>query len=102
MPSAAPNFVRVSEVTSSSITVEWGEVDCIHQNAEITGYSVQYSVKESMSTESISVSGRAATGATITALRQSTIYLIRVAAVNAVGIGIYSDPLETETYQSKQ
>ena len=94
MPSAAPTFVHESEVTSSSITVEWGEVECIHQNAEITGYSVQYSVKDSMTTESISVLGRTAIGTTITALKQSTIYLVRVAAVNAIGIGIYSDPTE--------
>ena len=56
-PSAAPNSVGVSEVTSSSITVQWGAVPCIHRNGEITGYSVQYGVVGSGSTQTISVSG---------------------------------------------
>ena len=42
-PSAPPTSVSVSEVTSSSITVQWGPVDCIHRNGDITGYTVRVS-----------------------------------------------------------
>ena len=38
VPSAPPISVSVSEVTSSSITVQWGPVDCIHRNGDITDY----------------------------------------------------------------
>ena len=55
-PSAAPTSVSVSEDTSSSITVQWGAVDCIHHNGDITGYSVLYGVQGSESTQTMSVS----------------------------------------------
>ena len=41
-PSASPDFVSIIEVTSSSITVQWEMVPCIHRNGDITGYSVRY------------------------------------------------------------
>ena len=49
------------------------------------------------STQTVSISGGAATEATITGLTPSTIYVIEVAAVNSAGIGVYSDPLTVET-----
>ena len=97
-PSAAPTNVDISEVTSSSITVQWGTVPCIHRNGDITGYSVQYGVVGSESTQTMPVSG--ATEASITDLVESTTYTIEVAAVNSGGIGVYSEPLMI-TAQSK-
>ena len=87
-PTAAPTSVSVSEVTSSSITVQWGAVDCIHRNGDITGYLVQYGVWGSESTQTVSVSD--ATETTIAGLVSSTLYEIQVAAVNSAGIGVYS------------
>ena len=98
-PSAAPTSVRESGVTSSSITVQWGEVDCIHHNGDITGYSVRYGVQGSGSTQTRNVS---ITEATISSLLPSTTYSIEVAAVNSAGIGNYSDPpVIIETLPSK-
>ena len=89
-PSAAPTSVRESGVTSSSITVQWGAVDCIHHNGDITGYSVRYGVQGSGSTQTRDVSGGSVTEATISSLMPSTTYSIQVAAVNSAGIGEYS------------
>ena len=89
-PSAPPTSVNTSDVTSSSITVQWGPVDCIHHNGDITGYSVRYGVQESGSTQTMSVTGGDATEATISGLTPSTMYSIEVAAVNSAGIGAYS------------
>ena len=94
-PSAAPNSVSVSEVTSSSITVQWGAVPCIHRNGEITGYSVQYGVVDSESTQTISVSGDFS--GVISNLESSTDYSIKVAAMNSVSIGPYSDAVIAQT-----
>ena len=99
-PSAAPTSVDVSEVTSSSITVQWGAVSCIHRNGDITGYSVQYGVVGSESTQTMHVSGASTTEASITDLVESRTYTIEVAAVNDVGIGVYSELLMI-TAQSK-
>ena len=93
-PSAPPASVRVSEVTSSSITVQWEPVDCIHRNGDITGYSVQY---ESGSTQTMSVSGGNVTEVMISSLMPSTIYSIQLAAETSAGVGNYSDPVIVST-----
>ena len=88
--SAAPTSVRESGVTSSSITVQWGAVDCIHHNGDITGYSVRYGIQGSGSTQTRDVSGGDTRQTTIPGLNPSTTYSIEVAAVNSAGIGVYS------------
>ena len=95
-PSAAPTSVSVSEVTSSSITVQWGAVNCSHRNGDITGYSVRYGVQES-GTHTVNVSGGGATETTISGLMLSTTYSIEVAAVNNAGTGVYSPVIIKET-----
>ena len=78
-------------LNSSSITVQWGAVDCIHRNGDITGYSVQYEVVGSGSTQTMNVSGASVFNANISSLVASTTYSIQVAAVNTAGIGVYSE-----------
>ena len=86
-PSAVPTSVSVSEVTSSSITVQWVAVGCIHRNGDITGYSVRYGIQTK------SVSGGGATQTIIFGLTSSTEYSIEVAAVNSAGTGVYSNAI---------
>ena len=89
-PSSPPSSVSVSEVTSSSITVQWGPVDCIHRNGDITGYSVQYG------SENVSISGDSSGGMyVISGLMPSTTYSIQVAAETSAGTG----PFSTVLYQ---
>ena len=93
-PSAAPTSVSVSEVTSSSIAVQWGAVDCIHRNGDITGYSVRYGVQGSGEGDRTveMASGDSSGGMyNISGLSAATVYTIEVAAVNSAGTGIYSD-----------
>ena len=89
-PSDPPTSVTTSIATSSSITVQWGPVNCIHRNGYITGYTVQYRVKGSDSTKDITVTS-SSTEATISGLDSATNYSIEVAAVNIAGIGAYSN-----------
>ena len=96
-PSAPPTSVSTSDVTSSNITVQWGAVDCIHRNGDITGYSVRYGVQGSGSTQTESVSGGATTEVTISGLTHFTSYSIDVAAVNSAGTGEYSNSITAET-----
>ena len=91
-PSAPPTSVSVSEVTTSSITVQWGPVDCIHRNGDITGYSVRYG------SETVSVSGDSSGGMyVISGLMPSTTYSIEVAAETSVGTGPYSTAINQLT-----
>ena len=96
-PSAAPTSVNIPDVTSSNITVQWGAVDCIHRNGDITGYSVRYGVEGSGSTQTSEVSGGGATNIVISGLNSFTNYTVEVAAENSVGTGVYSDPYIVQT-----
>ena len=92
VPSAAPDSVSISSVTSSSITVQWEMVPCIHRNGDITGYSVRYGI-QGQSTQTMPVPGDSSGGTyEITGLQPSTTYSIQVAAINSAGTGDYSDP----------
>ena len=96
-PSAPPTSVKTSNITSSTIILQWGPVDCIDRNGYITGYSVRYGVQGNGSTQTMSVSGGGTTETTITGLMPSTTYSIEVAAVNTINSGEYSDPLSVIT-----
>ena len=88
-PSAPPESVTADGM-STSITVQWGSVPCIHQNGVITGYSVRYGVEGSGNTpQTVTATGN---GATISDLTPSTNYTVQVAAVNSAGVGENSDP----------
>ena len=96
-PAAPPTSVSTSDVTSSSITVQWGLVDCIHRNGDITGYSVLYGTVRSGNTQTVLISGGTTAETIIFGLDSVTNYSIEVAAVNSAGIGPYNDPIYSNT-----
>ena len=96
-PSAAPDNVSVTNVTSTTITVQWGPVPCIHQNGAIIGYSVIYEAVESSEVQRESVDGANITEATISNLTTSTNYSIQVAAETSAGTGNYSSAVDQLT-----
>ena len=100
-PSAPPTFVNISDITSTSITVQWGPVDCIHHNGDIIGYSVQYGVEGSGSNRNMNISGDATSQTTLSGLKPSTNYSIEVAAVNIAGPGVYSVTISSITLGDK-
>ena len=89
-PSAPPTSVSTSDITSSTIVLQWEPVDCIHRNGDITGYSVQYGVQGSGSTLTMNVCGGDTYKTMITRLNSAANYSIKVAAVNGAGTGDYS------------
>ena len=101
-PSAPPSSVRVSYNSPTSITVQWGSMSCIHQNGEITDYSVRYGELGSSEPTEEEVSGDSSGGMiTISdGLAIKTKYTVEVAAETSAGTGVYSDPLIFETPDS--
>ena len=100
VPSAAPTSVSVSKVTSSSITLQWGAVDCIYRNGDITGYSVRYGVQGSVEGDrTVEMASGDSSGGMyqISGLSAATVYSIEVAAVNNAGTGDYSPVKSWET-----
>ena len=103
-PSAPPTYVNTSAVTTTSITVQWGAVDCINQNGNITGHSVQYGVQgsaEADRTVEMAIGDSSGGMYTISGLSVATVYTVEVAAVNSDGIGVYSDPITAQTLERK-
>ena len=96
-PFSPPSSVGVTDVTSSTITVQWEMVPCIHQNGPITGYSVRYGVMGSGSSQTETVSGASETETIISDLMPSTTYVVQVAAVNGNGTGVYSSTVSALT-----
>ena len=96
-PSAPPTDVLVSDKNSSTITMRWSPVKCIHRNADVTGYSVRYRIQGNGSIQTVNVIGEDITDMSISGLKSSTTYSIEVAAVNSAGIGMYSNPLNVTT-----
>ena len=90
VPSGPPTNVR-ADSTSTTFTVQWGSVNCVDCNGEITGYSVQYREVGSETIETVNVTGDTMM-AEISGLKPFTNYNIGVAAVNSAGTGDYSDP----------
>ena len=89
-PSAAPADLIFLSSTSSTISIQWETVPCIHRNGRITGYMIQYMevgggvfINESVSGDQKETS--------ITGLQSSTLYDIRIAAVNSVGTGPFTN-----------
>ena len=84
-PSAPPSAVTVTSVSSSTLTIQWGDVPCIHQNGEITGYTIQYGATGSGNKQTVKTSE---TEVTLSSLTPETNYEISVAAVNTEGTGV--------------
>ena len=99
-PSAPPSSVRILVNSSTRITVQWGPVECRHQNGEVTDYWVTYGEEESTEeARSVQmVSGDSSGGmTTVSGLTKETVYTVQVAAVTSSGTGVYSDPLIIKT-----
>ena len=95
-PTAPPSNVNVTDVTSSTITVQWEMVQCDDQNGPITGYSVRYGVMGSSEREIEEVVGDQRT-ATISGLAAATVYEYEVAGITTADTGAYSDQITTLT-----
>ena len=82
-------------ITPNSITVQWGEVECVDRNGVITGYTVQ--VLRNGGVEGTLKVGGDVLEATVTGLTPSTTYIVQVAAVNSVGTGPFNNTIYFHT-----
>jgi hypothetical protein len=88
----APTSVTASDPgTDGYAAVSW-TAPASNGGSAITDYTVQYSSNSGSSWTTFSDGTSASTSATVTGLTLNTAYIFRVAAVNALGAGSYSDP----------
>ena len=91
VPSAAPaNFSLVSQ-TPTSVTVTWEPVLCMYRNGLISGYVIKYKELNTGLVGNKTIAGDKMRMFEITGLKPSTQYEIKIAAVNSVGTGPFTN-----------
>ena len=82
-PSGAPQNITNTSITSTSITIQWEEVECRERNGEISGYQVQL-VHNSLLDFMLNTSDQSYTAQ---GLLPCTNYTFNVSAINSVSSG---------------
>ena len=75
-------------VNSTAVRLSWEELNCTQRRGIITGYSILYVTGGIQSTVNVTAD---ATSTELTGLIEFRQYSVSVAAINANGIGPYSD-----------
>ena len=92
-PSGAPQNLNS---TSTSVTISWNNVKCVHRNGLITHYTITYSPMDSTDqiTDRVNITDPNNGGSyTVSGLQPSTNYVFRIAAVNDAGVGVFATVL---------
>lgn len=100
-PSATPQGVLVTAISSTSLNVTWSPVPSIHQNGIITQYEVESNQTEfnEVSTFSTHTVPGDTLHIMLVNLEEYVIYTIRVRAYTEVGSGPYSETREETTLE---
>ncbi|XP_036967883.1 protein sidekick-1-like isoform X4 [Acanthopagrus latus] len=100
-PSVAPQSIRVSAVSPSTLEVTWDTPPLETQNGLIQGYKIHYWERERQNqTEKVKVIFVPDTRVHLTNLTSYTPYLVTLTAFNTAGDGPPSDPRGARTLQS--
>ncbi|XP_017262335.1 protein sidekick-1 isoform X1 [Kryptolebias marmoratus] len=100
-PSVAPQSIKVSAVSPSSLEVTWDTPPLETQNGLIQGYKIHYWEKDKQNqTEKVKVIFVPDTRVHLTNLSSYSSYLVTLTAFNTAGDGPPSDPRGARTLQS--
>ena len=100
-PSASPNNVTATAISSTDIRVHWSEVNTIDRNGVITYYEVEYN-QTTFSDDTIHATilvDSLTFMVEVTDLEEYVEYFVRVRAYTSVGAGPYSDTVMERTEQ---
>ena len=95
-PSAPPTSVMALEVGPLKIRVTWGPVECIHRNGPITIYRACHTNLNTASEICIPVSSADSSTTLDISVGSAALYSARVAAVNDIGEGPFSNEVQVE------
>ena len=78
-PSLSPSNLRATNVTQTTVTLEWDPVTCLQQNGPTTGYDVEVGINDSVFFATRSIQGGDRTHVE-TGLQSYTAYYFRVSS----------------------
>ncbi|PAA90233.1 hypothetical protein BOX15_Mlig000533g1 [Macrostomum lignano] len=90
-PSGPPQSLFVSQRSNTSLAVSWRAPELQFQNGKLFGYVIQYNIVGYPVLKNVSVTDATATQAVLTSLQVFTEYEVRIAAYNAMGVGVFSN-----------
>ncbi|KAI6653805.1 EGF-like domain-containing protein [Oopsacas minuta] len=93
-PSAPPENIRVTDITSNSIRIEWAAPPSPDRNGILTGYTIDYKMTEDTLYTTVI---ETLTEITLTNLNEFTEYQVRISASTSVGLGPYSNLMNITT-----
>ena len=83
--------VTLTDLTPTSVSFQWGSVECIRRNGQITGYSITYNIQGSSESTSVLVTVNSPSDGgtyTIIDLEPSEMYSVQIAAQNTIGTAL--------------
>ena len=87
-------------VAFNLIKIQWGPVNCSHQNGRVSGYKIKYTEEGSTVTHDFTLNFNSLV-VNIGYLKPSTNYFIAMAAINNAGTGVFSSPIKAKTAPSE-
>ena len=89
-PPGTPQLYPPVVLDSTSIRVEWDEVECTQRNGIIASYVIQYNNINGSSQKEV-IANAESTSIVINGLNRFSLYSISIAAVNSIGTGVFSE-----------
>ena len=89
-PPGTPQLYPPVVLNSTSIRLEWDEVECTQRNGIIASYVIQYNNINGSSQKEVTANAEA-TSIVINGLNRFSLYSISIAAVNSIGTGLFSE-----------
>ena len=100
VPSAAPVDLVVTNVTSTTIGLMWGEVPETDRNGIITEYQLRFRQQDSVNNTWTYVTVNGSTlKANLSGLQEFVTYFIQISAATVVGVGPFSLEINTTTLE---
>ena len=87
-------------VAFDRIKIQWGPVNCSHQNGRVSDYKIKYTEEGSTVTNDFTLNVDSLV-VSINYLKPSTNYFIAMAAINNAGTGVFSSPIKAKTAPSE-
>ena len=88
------------QVAFNLIKIQWGPVNCSHQNGRVSDYKIKYTEEGTTVTRDFTLNFDSFV-VIINNLIPSTNYFIAVAAINNAGTGVFSSQIKAKTAPSE-